>query len=73
MQYEKLGIVYLQEQLKTLDLAYFERLANENPQTLQNPQRMMRFVEVCIGTGSLIPRFKPEAKRTRFHTYYNRS
>jgi tRNA dimethylallyltransferase len=32
-------------------LAYFERLANENPQTLQNPQRMMRFVEVCIGTG----------------------
>jgi tRNA dimethylallyltransferase len=42
-------------------LAYFERLANENPQTLQNPQRMMRFVEVCIGTGSLIPRFKPEA------------
>jgi tRNA dimethylallyltransferase len=59
--------------IKTLDLAYFERLANENPQTLQNPQRMMRFVEVCIGTGSLIPRFKPEAKRTRFHTYYNRS
>jgi tRNA dimethylallyltransferase len=37
--------------IKTLDLAYFERLANENPQTLQNPQRMMRFVEVCIGTG----------------------
>jgi hypothetical protein len=28
---------------------------------------MMRFVEVCIGTGSLIPRFKPEKKRTRFH------
>jgi tRNA dimethylallyltransferase len=34
-------------------LAYFERLTNENPQTLQNPQRMMRFVEVCIGTGTL--------------------
>jgi tRNA dimethylallyltransferase len=33
-------------------LAYFERLC-ENPQTLQNPQRMMRFVEVCIGTGAL--------------------
>jgi tRNA dimethylallyltransferase len=70
MQYEKLGIVYLQEQLKNT-LAYFERLANENPQTLQNPQRMMRFVEVCIGTGALF--LKPEAKRTRFHTYYNRS
>jgi tRNA dimethylallyltransferase len=51
----KTRIVYLQEQLKTLDLAYFERLANENPQTLQNPQRMMRFVEVCI--ENLIPRF----------------
>jgi tRNA dimethylallyltransferase len=37
--------------IKNTDLAYFERLANENPQTLQNPQRMMRFVEVCIGTG----------------------
>jgi tRNA dimethylallyltransferase len=47
-------------------LAYFERLANENPQTLQNPQRMMRFVEVCIGTGSLIPRFKPEANERGF-------
>ncbi|WP_016988764.1 tRNA (adenosine(37)-N6)-dimethylallyltransferase MiaA [Flavobacterium sp. ACAM 123] len=51
MQYEKLGIVYLQQQLETLDLAYFEKLTNENPQTLQNPQRMMRFVEVCIGAG----------------------
>jgi hypothetical protein len=34
MQYENYRIVYLQEQLKTLDLAYFERLA-ENPQTLK--------------------------------------
>jgi tRNA A37 N6-isopentenylltransferase MiaA len=32
-------------------LAYFERLANENPQTLQNPQRMMRFVEFVSVQG----------------------
>ena len=50
-QYEKLGIVYLQEQLKALDFEYFETITKENPQTLQNPQRMMRFVEVCIGAG----------------------
>ena len=49
--YELLGISYLQEQLKQLDSVYFEKISLENPQTLQNPQRMMRFVEVCIGTG----------------------
>ena len=50
-QYEKLGITYLQEQLRVLDPAYFEKITLENPQTLMNPQRMMRFVEVCIGSG----------------------
>jgi tRNA dimethylallyltransferase len=34
-QYEKLGIVYLQEQLKALDFEYFETITKENPQTLQ--------------------------------------
>jgi tRNA dimethylallyltransferase len=48
---KKLGIVYLQEQLKHWIWHILKRLTNENPQTLQNPQRMMRFVEVCIGTG----------------------
>lgn len=49
--YEKLGIVYLQNKLQELDSDYFKKISSENPQTLQNPQRMMRFVEVCIGTG----------------------
>ena len=44
--YEKLGINYLQEQLQVLDLDYFKKITSENPQTFQNPQRMMRFVEV---------------------------
>ncbi|MDG2431817.1 tRNA (adenosine(37)-N6)-dimethylallyltransferase MiaA, partial [Flavobacterium sp.] len=50
-QYEKLGINYLQQQLQNLDPVYFEKITLENPQTLMNPQRMMRFVEVCIGSG----------------------
>jgi tRNA dimethylallyltransferase len=49
--FEKYGIAYLQEQLQNLDPNYFDNLSIENPQTLQNPQRMTRFVEVCIGSG----------------------
>ena len=50
-KYDALGIEYLQEQLKKLDSKYYQKLQTENPQTLQNPQRMKRFVEVCLGTG----------------------
>ena len=50
-EYEKYGIEYLQQQLKELDLLYFKKLTLQNPQTLKNPQRMKRFVEVCIGSG----------------------
>ena len=50
-KYEDLGIEFLQEKLKELDPAYYQKITIENPQTLQNPQRMKRFVEVCIGSG----------------------
>lgn len=66
--YEKLGIGYLQEQLKTLDPDYFQKLSSENPQTLQNPQRMMRFVEVCIGTGKPYSSFLNQKKNNRNFT-----
>ncbi|WP_413998468.1 tRNA (adenosine(37)-N6)-dimethylallyltransferase MiaA [Flavobacterium sp. W1B] len=66
--YEKLGITYLQEQLKTLDPDYFEKITTENPQTLQNPQRMMRFVEVCIGTGKPYSSFLNQKKNERSFT-----
>lgn len=49
--YERLGIEYLQQKLLELDPDYFETISKQNPQTLQNPQRLMRFVEVCIGSG----------------------
>ena len=66
--YEKLGIGYLQEQLKKLDPDYFEKINLENPQTLLNPQRMMRFVEVCIGTGKAYSSFLNQKKNERSFT-----
>lgn len=50
-KFDEFGIDYLQNTLRELDTAYYTKLLSENPQTLQNPQRMKRFVEVCLGTG----------------------
>ena len=50
-KFDTLGIEFLQEKLQELDPNYYKKLEIENPQTLQNPQRMKRFVEVCIGSG----------------------
>ncbi|GEL11350.1 tRNA dimethylallyltransferase [Flavobacterium glycines] len=66
--YEKLGIGYLQDELKKLDPDYFEKITVENPQTLLNPQRMMRFVEVCIGTGKPYSSFLNQKKNERSFT-----
>jgi tRNA dimethylallyltransferase len=68
LSYEKLGIEYLQQQLKTLDPIYFQKITSENPQTLQNPQRMMRFVEVCLGTGKPYSSFLNQKKNNRNFT-----
>ena len=67
-QYEKLGIGYLQQQLEQLDPTYYKTLTTENPQTLQNPQRMMRFVEVCLGTGKPYSSFLKQKKNNRDFT-----
>jgi tRNA dimethylallyltransferase len=63
--FEKYGIAYLQEQLQNLDPNYFDNLSKENPQTLQNPQRMMRFVEVCIGSGQPYSNFLNQKQTER--------
>jgi tRNA dimethylallyltransferase len=68
LNYEKLGIEYLQQQLETLDPIYFQKTTSENPQTLQNPQRMMRFVEVCLGTGKPYSSFLNQKKNNRNFT-----
>ena len=66
--YEKLGVIYLQEKLKELDPNYFEFLTNDNPQTLQNPQRMMRFIEVCIATKKPYSSYLNKEKKSRNFT-----
>ena len=43
--YEELGITYLQTELERLDPKYFSVVNTENP------QRLMRALEVCIGSG----------------------
>ncbi|GAA4060619.1 tRNA (adenosine(37)-N6)-dimethylallyltransferase MiaA [Flavobacterium cheonanense] len=68
LNYEEKGIEYLQNQLKQLDTEYFNFITETNPQTLQNPQRMMRFVEVCIGTGKPYSSFLNKEKNKRNFT-----
>jgi tRNA dimethylallyltransferase len=66
--YKKLGIAYLKKQLRELDPTYFQKLTSENPQTLQNPQRMMRFVEVCLDSEVPYSSFLNQKKNSRNFT-----
>ena len=67
-KYDAFGIEYLQEQLQNLDSEYYQKIQTENPQTLQNPQRMKRFVEVCLGTGKPYSSFIGKRKNERNFT-----
>ncbi|WP_338408318.1 tRNA (adenosine(37)-N6)-dimethylallyltransferase MiaA [uncultured Flavobacterium sp.] len=60
--YEKLGLDYLQTELKLRDPNYFEVVAKENP------QRMMRALEVCIGSEKPYSSFLNQMKNTRNFT-----
>lgn len=66
--YEQFGMGYLQQKLEELDKDYFDAITKENPQTLQNPQRLMRFVEVCIGSGKPYSSFLNQKKTSRNFT-----
>ncbi len=68
LNYEAKGIDYLQNQLKELDSDYYNFITETNPQTLQNPQRIMRFVEVCIGTEKPYSSFLNKEKNKRNFT-----
>lgn len=67
-EYELNGIDFLQDNLKKMDPTYYAELTQKNPQTLLNPQRMMRFVEVCIGTGKPYSSFINKKKNQRNFT-----
>ncbi|HAH54358.1 MAG TPA: tRNA (adenosine(37)-N6)-dimethylallyltransferase MiaA [Flavobacterium sp.] len=60
--YEKQGIDYLQTELEKRDPNYFEVVAKENP------QRMMRALEVCIGSGKPYSSFLNQKKNIRDFT-----
>lgn len=64
-EFEKFGISYLQEKLQELDPFYVQKLNTDNPQTLQNPQRLLRFIEVCIGTSKPYSSFLQKQKSNR--------
>ena len=67
-KYEQEGLGYLQEQLALLDPDYYKTISTDNPQTLQNPQRMMRFVEVCLGANKPYSSFLNQEKINRSFT-----
>ncbi len=58
-QLEKEGLESLQEQLKDLDLETYNTIA------LKNPQRVIRALEVCIGTGKPYASFLNKDKNNR--------
>lgn len=65
-KYNQLGLSYLQEELRKNDSSYYEFLMENNPQTLQNPQRMMRFLEVCLSSGLPYSTYINKEKGKRF-------
>lgn len=58
-QLEKEGITVLQQRLKELDLDTYNNIA------LDNPHRIMRALEVCIGSGTPYSTFKNKPKKPR--------
>ena len=57
--FEEKGIVYLQEQLKHRDEAYYGQV------DLNNPQRLMRALEVCLHTNKPFSEFRTNIKKER--------
>ncbi len=58
-QYEKLGLRWLQKEVSVKDPAYWEKGEQ------QNPQRLMRALEVMLGTQSSILSFQQKTKTAR--------
>lgn len=65
LDYQNNGISYLQNKLQELDPNYYLYLHENNPQTLENPQRMMRFLEVTIGSGQAYSSFLGKRSNNR--------
>ena len=63
IELETNGIKKLQNQLKKLDILTYNSI------NLENPQRIVRALEICIGTGKPFSSFKNKPKKPRnFHS-----
>ncbi|WP_116788094.1 tRNA (adenosine(37)-N6)-dimethylallyltransferase MiaA [Flavobacterium psychrotrophum] len=60
--YEAKGIEYLQQELERLDAVHYAKVAKDNP------QRLMRALEVCIGSGQPYSSFLNIKKNSRKFT-----
>lgn len=58
-QYQQRGIEWLQEEVKSLDPVYFEK------GEIQNPQRLLRALEVVMQSGKSIITFQTNVKKQR--------
>ncbi len=56
---KELGIASLQKKLKTLDKTYYDKV------DLNNPHRLIRALEICIGTGKPYTSFLNQPKKKR--------
>ena len=58
--YQLQGITYLQNEVKRLDEFYFTTV------DINNPQRLMRALEVCMHTGKPFSEYRTKTKKERF-------
>src|SRR5690554_474267 len=72
---DEIDAIYLQNGIEGLsyllekhDAEYFSFLTNNNPQTLANPQRMKRFIAVCLASGKPYSSFLDQEKHQRNFT-----
>jgi len=59
IELEQNGLLFLQEKLKSLDLETFNSI------DIENPHRVIRALEVCLGSGKMYSSFKNKAKPVR--------
>ena len=65
MELKTKGIISLQKRLKELDAEYYKKVA------LENPHRIIRALEICLGTGKPYSSFLNQKKKFRnFKTVY---
>jgi len=65
MELKTKGIISLQKRLKELDAEYYKKVA------LENPHRIIRALEICLGTGKPYSSFLNQKKNSRnFKTVY---